>query len=314
MIAAGARHRIVWGGGERLYRYGIKNTATLLFEPPNHGLTLANVFVQDTMTLAESVNFILGIKLEDDPFSGWTPLPDARLSIGFGDRATVWAAASRAIRSPTPFDNEVVEKVGGVVQLEANTRFRPEEVIAYEVGTRAQPSAGFSLSVAAFYNVYDDLRTVEPKSATVFAPLYWGNFMRGDTYGIAAWANWQLSDWWRLSPGLVWVRERLEFKPGASQLLGVAQAGDDPSMHASLTSSMSFPHRTSFDATLRYVGALPSPVLPHYYELNARFGWQLSDAVEISLSGTNLLHERHAEWPLSEQIPRSGLAELRWKF
>jgi len=316
-IAAGSRNRLVWGGGERLYRYAITNTPTFLFEPPNRDLTLGDVFVQDTLTLTHTLSAVFGIKLEDDPFSGWTPLPDARLSWAMTDHATLWAAASRAIRSPTPFDTEVIEKLGTITYLAANAQFRPEEVRAYEFGARLQPSADVSLTVAAFYNDYDDLRTVDPASSTVFLPLYWGNFMRGDTYGVDAWASWQLTDWWRLSPGVTWVRERLAFKPGANQLLGVGQAADDPSSHATLASSMRLPQHLSFDASFRYVGALPDPALPHYYDLDARLGWQATPAVELSMRGSNLLHARHFELPATaagEQITRSVIAEARLKF
>ena len=316
-IAAGSRNRLVWGGGERLYRYAITNTPTFLFEPPNRDLTLGDVFVQDTLTLTHTLSAVFGVKLEDDPFSGWTPLPDARLSWAMTDHATLWAAASRAIRSPTPFDTEVIEKLGTITYLAANAQFRPEEVRAYEFGARLQPSADVSLTVAAFYNDYDDLRTVDPASSTVFLPLYWGNFMRGDTYGVDAWASWQLTDWWRLSPGVTWVRERLAFKPGANQLLGVGQAADDPSSHATLASSMRLPQHLSFDASFRYVGALPDPALPHYYDLDARLGWQATPAVELSMRGSNLLHARHFELPATaagEQITRSVIAEARLKF
>jgi iron complex outermembrane receptor protein len=315
-IAAGARNRVVWGGGERLYSYGITNTATFLFEPPHRDLTLGNVFTQDTITLTDTLSAVLGIKLEDDPFSGWTPLPDARLSWALADHATLWAAASRAIRSPTPFDTDVIEKLGTTTYLAANAQFRAEEVRAYELGSRLQPSADLSLSVAAFYNDYDNLRTVDPASSTAFLPLYWGNSMRGDTFGVDAWASWQLTDWWRLSPGVTWVRERLSFKPGASELLGVGQAADDPSSHASLASSMSLPYHLSCDASFRYVGALPDPALPHYYDLDTRLGWQASPAVELSIRGSHLLHARHFELPApsGEQITRSVIAEARLRF
>jgi iron complex outermembrane receptor protein len=315
-IAAGSSNRIVWGGGERVSSYGITNTTTFLFEPFDHSLTLGNVFIQDTVALSRNLSVVLGLKLEDDPFSGWTALPDARLSWGITDRATVWAAASRAIRSPTPFDTEVIEKIGATTFLAANPRFRPEEVMAYEIGSRKQLSDAASLTVTAFYNVYDDLRTVNPASATVLLPLFWGNFMRGDTYGIDAWGNWQITDWWRVSPGVTWVRERLEFKPGAIELLGISQAADDPSSHATLASSMSLSRHLSFDASLRYVGALPDPALRHYTDLDARFAWQANSAVEISLRGANLLHARHTELPApaGEQITRSVFAEVRAKF
>jgi iron complex outermembrane receptor protein len=314
-LAAGSFQRIVWGGGERVYSYGITDTTTLLFVPSSRVLTLGDAFVQDTLQLSKALNVVVGIKLEDDPFWGWTPLPDARASWQLTERADVWAAASRAIRSPTPFDDEVEEKMGSAVFLTGNTRFRPESVTAYELGSRTQATATLSVSVAAFYNVYDDLRTIEP-APTTFIPLYWGNLMRGDTYGVEAWANWQPTEWWRLSPGFTALREQLRFKPGASGLLGLPQAADDPSSHATLTSSMDLGHRTSFDATLRYVGALPDPALAHYYEMDARLGWRPSHTLEVSLSGLNLLHARHAEFaaPSGEFITRSVMAEARWRF
>jgi iron complex outermembrane receptor protein len=315
-LAAGSFQRIVWGGGERVNSYGITDTATLLFAPPSRALTLGNLFVQDTLQLGKALNLVVGIKMEDDPYWGWTPLPDARASWQMTDNADLWAAASRAIRAPTPFDDEVQEKMGPAVFLAGNTRFRPESVSAYELGSRTQATGVLSVSVAAFYNVYDDLRTVEPASGTVFTPLYWGNLMRGDTYGVEAWANWQATEWWRLSPGFTALREQLRFKAGASGLLGIAQAADDPSSHATLTSSMDLGHHTSFDATLRYVGALPDPSLAHYYEMNARVGWRPSHTLEVSVSGLNLLHARHSEFAAGagEDIVRSVMAEARWRF
>jgi iron complex outermembrane receptor protein len=79
---------------------------------------------------------------------------------------------------------------------------------------------------------------------------------------------------------------------------------------------MSFPHHLSLDASFRYVGALPGPELPHYTDLDARLGWQKSNAVELSVRGANLLHARHTEFPApaGEQITRSIVAEARLKF
>jgi iron complex outermembrane receptor protein len=314
-IAVGGTQKIVWGAGERMNEYGITNTATLLFVPPSRRLTLGDAFVQDTVALSKSFNLVVGIKLEDDAYSGGTPLPDARASWQLSDHTSVWAAASRSIRSPTPFDEDVVEKVGSVVFLTGNPQFRPEHVTAYESGMRMETSAAVSVSLAAFCNVYDDLRTIEPASGA-FLPLYWGNLMRGDTYGLEAWANWQVTDWWRLSPGVSWLKEQLRFKSGASGLLGISQAGDDPSSHATLSSSMDLGNHISFDGSLRYVAELPDPMLPHYYELDARLAWRPSRALELSVNGRNLLHATHSEFaePAGEYITRNILAETQWRF
>jgi iron complex outermembrane receptor protein len=317
-FALGSAHKLIWGAGERVNDYDITSTSTLLFVPESRALTLGNVFLQDTIALSSSLSATAGIKLEDDPYSGWSALPDARLSWQLDARNQLWAAASRAIRSPTPFDVDVVEllAVGGPVGLTGYTQFRPEKVWTYEAGYRTQPAPQLSFSVSAFYNVYDDLRTIEPAPGAFF-PLHWGNLMAGDTYGIELWGNYQLTDWWRLSPGFSTVHKRLHFEPGASGILGLAQAGDDPHGHGSLTSSMDLGRNVTFDASLRYVAALPDPALPSYYEMGARIGWRACKSLELSVTGSNLLNARHYEFPAAaggEQITRSVIAQGEWSF
>ena len=315
-LSLGAAGQLVWGGGERVNQYAISNTPTLAFEPPRRALTLGNLFGRETFSPVEDLKLIAGAKLEDDPFAGWQFLPSARLAWTPHDDLLLWAAASRSVRSPTPFETDVTEKIGPVLALEGNDAFRPEAVKAYEIGYRGTPAPAVTLSLSAFYNVYDDLRTVETSPVTGLFPLTWGNLMHGDTYGVEGWANWQVTDWWRLSPGFRTLVKHLRFAPGASGILGTAQAGDDPRGQFQLTSSMTLPERLDLDATLRHVGALPDPQLPAYWELSARLGWRATDRLEVSLSGSNLLHARHLELPLpyGEYIGRSVFARLDWSL
>jgi iron complex outermembrane recepter protein len=315
-IEAWAHQHVVWGAGERVNSYSIGNIGNLLFEPPSRNLTIGDVFVQDTVSLGRIFDFTAGFKMEDDPYWGWTPLPDVRASWALGDGVAVWAAASKAIRSPTPFDDDVIEKANGSNFLVGNRDFRPEQVKAYETGTRIEATGTLSFSLTVFYNDYDDLRTIEITPAT-FIPLYWGNLMRGDTYGVEGWANFQVTPWWRLSPGFTALHEQLRFKPGSIGLLGTTEAGDDPSSHADLTSSMDLSHHVALLASFRYVGALPDPAFPHYYELNGRVGWRANESLELSINGLNLLHAHHYEYSSSqggEGIYRSVMAEARLSF
>src|SRR6185437_12275124 len=314
-LMAGSMNRVVWGAGERVNSYGIRNSTALLFFPASRSLTLSNLFIQNTFALSPTLSLTGGIKLEDDPYSGWVWQPDGRLSWMITPAAQLWAAASRAVRSPTPFDVDVVEKVAGTVFLTGNPDFHPERVDAYEIGYRSQPSPIVSFSVSAFFNHYEDLRTVETASSTAFIPLHWGNAMQGNTYGVEAWADVQLTDAWRMSPGVRTLHKDLRFTPGASGILDVAQAGNDPSVEASLRSALDLPGQLSFDASLRYVSALPDPRLPSYYELAARLAWQATHALEVALVGSNLLHARHLEYPGTdgEAIPRSFRVQLRWR-
>ena len=311
----GDRNAIVWGGGLRLVQYRIDGTPSLFFVPPARTLDLSNGFVQDSISITPATTLVLGVKVEDDPYSGVSALPSARLALKPTDTSLIWAAVSRAIRSPTPFDTDVVEKIGAMTGLTGTSDFLPEKLTAYEVGARLQPAPRLSFSVSAFYNVYDDLRTIEPASPGGFFPLHWGNLMKGDTYGVEAWGDYRLTPWWRVSASYDWLHEDLSFAPGASQILGVAQAGDDPSQQASLRSSMNLGPKVTLDADLRYVGALPNPYVPAYAEMNARVAWNVTDRVQLSLSGFNLLHDRHQEFPApATAIPRSFYADIRWRF
>ena len=310
----GSAHRLVWGAGIRANVYDITNSATLLFLPPQRTLQLWNVFGQDTAALTENLKLTVGIKLEHNSYSGWEPQPDARLAWQVNDSNLLWAAVSRAIRSPTPFDADVLERVGTLDFLTGNKDFRSEEVWAYELGYRAILTPSFSLSTSVFYNVYDDLRTIETASATAFLPLRWDNQMQGHTYGVTAWAKWQVTNWWRLAPGFTLLHKELQFTPEASGLLGLSQSGNDPRAHALLTSSMNLGRDRTLDVTLRHVASLPDPALPSYTDLSARFAWLLSPAWELSIAGTNLLHASHQEYPAPDgsEIRRSVVAEARW--
>jgi iron complex outermembrane receptor protein len=108
-FALGGLNSVIWGAGERVSRYGITNTAGLRFLPDERTLSLANAFVQDAIAISPKLKLTLGTKVEDDPYSGATLLPNARLAWNASDRAFLWSAVSRAIRSPTPFDRDVVE-------------------------------------------------------------------------------------------------------------------------------------------------------------------------------------------------------------
>jgi iron complex outermembrane receptor protein len=314
-------NKIVWGVGDRVHAYrtsgAITPTTTFQFVPAQRTLNLANLFIEDTMTLGHRLEITAGLKLENDPFSGLTPMPDVRISWKPFDSMLLWAAVSRAIRAPAPFDRDVVETANESPFGIGDRRFQPETLNAFELGYRQQITPALSLSVSGFKNVYDNLRSIVGSGPD---GLEWGNGMRGNIYGIEAWAAWQVTGWWQLNAGVTVQHESLGFKPETdptiNALFGVAQAGDDPHHWASLRSSMNLGRDVSFDADLRYVGALPNPPVPDYAELNLRLGWRVTDRLEVAVSGQNLLHDKHLEYTslTSDLIKRSFFIDTRWKF
>ena len=315
--------RFVWGAGERVNSYGFTDSPTLQWVPVNRDLTLGDVFAQNTIMLPGRVSLTAGLKFEDDPYAGWQFLPDLRATWSAATNTVLWAAISNAVRSPTPFDEDVLEKnpaVNPLIILAGNANFQPERLWASQLGVRSQPSPVFSASLSLFYNDYSDLRTIEfgPPAPPALISLTWGNQIQAETYGVEVWADWQVQPWWRLSPGLTSLHEHFAFEPGVSAIspaIGLSQETDDPSVQASLISSMDLGHGLSWNASWRYVGALPNPALPAYDELDTDIAWRPEGRFQIALQGSNLLHARHLEFPLpyGEYIDRSVMLELIYR-
>jgi len=309
----GTRHQIVWGGGARVAHYDIDGTPSLFFVPGSRNLFLANLFAQDTFAISDAISLTAGIKAEHDPYVGFSLLPDVRLAVKPGKSTLLWAAASHAVRSPTPFDEDVQERLGAIVALSGNRDFRTEKLTAYELGIKAQPLAELSFSATGFYHHYDDLRSVELIPGPAFLNLRWGNGLKGHSYGLEAWASASPLDWWTLSAGAMLQRQNFHFKPGASGIVGTSQNGTDPGHQFTARSSMNFGPAVTFDLDFRAVGRLKGANVPAYAELGGRLAWSVTDHLTLSVSGANLLHDHHVEYAGGDAISRKVLAGVEWR-
>ena len=315
----GRRQSIVWGGGVRTeddnFPIVRSSTQLLFFSPPQRTLNYSNAFLQDTISLGPALNLIVGTKYEHDAYTRGEPLPDARLSWKVSDSNLLWAAVSQAVRAPSRLDRDLFEVQGPVVYIRGGD-FQDERLTAYELGYRSQPSAKSSLSISTFYNVYSDLRSAEYSPGPAL-PATFANEMSGNTHGLEAWGNYQVSEWWRISAGGNWLHENLHFDPGSSGIGGIALAGDDPSYQLALRSTMTFARDGLLYLDLRHIGALPSPASPSYTELNAHVSWTVSRAVTLALTGSNLVHPHHLEFGTTSaplQLGPSGVESGRSLF
>jgi iron complex outermembrane receptor protein len=226
----------------------------------------------------------------------------------------LWGAASRAVRSPTPFDTDVQERLGNIIAITGNRDFKTEKLTAFEVGIRAQPLSAMSLSVTGFYHRYEDLRTIELGTGPALLNFFWGNKLKGNTRGVEAWATVRPLSWWTLSGGATLLSENFDFKPGATgPFAGTGQNSSDPKHQFNLQSSMNLGRSVMFDMDFRAVGRLRGADVPAYAELGGRLAWNVADHLTLSVSGANLLHKRHVEFAGGDAISRKVLAGLEWR-
>lgn len=182
-----------------------------------------------------------------------------------------------------------------------------ENLMAYELGWRLQPFARLSLSVAGFYNVYDDLRSAEPGPPPSGFPISFGNGVKGDAYGIELSGTCQPVEFWRLRGGYTFLKKKLSVKPGSLDLNKASAESNDPENQFLIQSMFDLPAHIEAGFVIRYVDALPDPKVPAYTGLDIQLAWKLTKNLELSVSGQNLLDNRHAEFIPTSPSPREIL-------
>jgi iron complex outermembrane receptor protein len=308
----GSRQQIIWGGGYRRTQDFYDAPAPFDVVHDHAQLDLANIFVQDEITLSPTVRATAGMKVEHHTYTGFEYLPSLRLAWQPASHTLLWTAVSRAVRTPSHLDRDLE----ALPILLPAPDFESETLIAYEAGYRGQFFDRVTLSVSGFYNDYDKLRTTNLlPSATLLGQL--GNGMEGHTYGVEAWGQYNILDWWRVTAGVTGLHKDLRAKPGVIDASRMQAAGNDPDYQFTLRSLMSPLRDLDVDLGLRSVDGLTSPTVRGYIEMDARLGWRAAKNFELSVAGFNLLHDQHPEGgPLAvrREVRRTVQASARWMF
>jgi iron complex outermembrane receptor protein len=336
----GERQEVVWGLG---YRYVGDNTlskANFSFSPAAKNLNTANAFVQDEIEIVRGrVWLTLGAKLERNSYSGLQTEPSAKLSWTLDRHNALWAAVSNADRSPSRANTESLVQLDAVgfqnglplvPRIVGNPGFRSENLQAYELGYRAQPSKRLTLDVATFYDRYKNLQSLEPgapfleqspTTAQLVIPMYIGNGVYGAAYGAEVEASWKPARWWTVDSGYAWLKPVFHRTSLSQDQTTIGRyEGRDPRNHFTARSTMNLPRHFEFDQSLYYTGRLSLGPVPAYTRYDVRIGWHPTEKTEFSIVGQDLLQARHMEFvgfgdvyvPLP--VKRGIYAKLTWRF
>ena len=157
------------GGGYRYARDQVENSAAQAFMPADRNLQLGEAFVQDQIAVRDDVDLIVGAKVETNIYTDAEFLPNVRLAWRPTADQLVWAAASRAVRSPSRIDRDFFCPASRRSSSRA-TRFQSEVANVDELGYRAQFATAASLTVTVFATDYDRLRSLRRGRAVRSSP------------------------------------------------------------------------------------------------------------------------------------------------
>jgi iron complex outermembrane receptor protein len=340
-FAPGARHRLVWGLGYRRTSDDLLGLEILSFSPARRTDDLASAFLQDELTLRPDRLWVtLGSKVEHNDYTGFEVQPNVRAVWSPRQHHTLWAAVSRAVRTPSRAEDDLridLQVIGpgqafpgappGVVSSFGDRDYRSEELLAWELGYRVGFAPGLLFDLAAFYNDYDDLRATRTGPAFLelapfphlVIPFIVTNGLEGETHGAELAVDWRASKRWRWSAAYSFLETQLRVLPGADAS-GLTAEGQSPRHQVFLRSSVDLAQGVEMDVSLRHVSELESPGVGDYTTFDLRLGWRPRPGLEVSLVGQNLLEGTHVEFA-PEVIPthptaveRGVYGKVAWRF
>jgi iron complex outermembrane recepter protein len=345
----GQRQDIIWGWGYRYIRSELAraNTPALTIVDPDKDVNLISAFVQDEIQIVpEKLTITLGTKVEHNDFTGFEIQPSARLTIKPSENQTVWAAVSRAVRTPSEAEGMdfIAFTTGGpqpgpgglyLPVFIGNPDLESETLLAYELGYRIQPCSQVSADFALFYNDYDELTGRTPVAFVPGTPfgtlaIQSVNSLTAESYGGEAVVSYAPLENWRLSASYSLLLLNAHGNPSDAE----AAELNSPTHQVVLRSSWellgpafrvlspesgvrSRDSRLSLDVQLRYVDNVQN--VPAYLTADVGLTWRPCADLELRVVGQNLLDDQHPEQasligaPTAE-VPRGIYGKITWRF
>ena len=329
------RQDIIWGLGARWSPSDfIQTVATVDFLPHHQSDNIYSAFAQDEIAIVrDKLSATIGSKFEHNIYTGWETQPTARLLWTPSPHQTVWAAVTRAVRSPSRLDEDLqltgfltTSPLPVFLRVAGNPRFVSETLLGYEAGYRTLVTSRLYVDLSLFRNKYNDLTSFgsptlsfesSPPPLRLVVTIPWANEVKGNTEGFEIAPNWKAASWLELKASYSYLNLDLASKSGN---LGTGMAntdeGSSPRHELVIQPSFNLPKRFELDPTYRYVSALPAQAVKSYSTMDVRVGWRFAEQMELSVVGNNLFQPQHAEFGGDPGgllgIKRSVYARIIW--
>ena len=339
------RHSLILGANEWTSGARVYQSFSFKTNPVEERTNIAGVFGQyEFMVMPDRVRVIAGSKLEHNTYTGveiqpqirgvWTPSPVH----------TVWAAVSRAVRTPSRHEigveYELTQLPGPVptfLTAVGNPKLKSEALRAYEIGYRVNPSERVSLDATIFYNHYDNLTNVNlsnPMSVAgrpivhqnptyVQIPVPWQNIGAGQTHGAELYVKVAPIKRWQLATGVTELRGN---SVNLNDTLNLPVA-NTPKHQFNIQSRLNLSRRLSFDSGLYHYGGIAgyqfagnaAQDVPVHNRLDVGISFHQMKGFSFSVWGRDVTADQHWETrpflftTTSSETGRMVVFKLTWQ-
>jgi len=326
-----------WGLGYRYVASSLFDSTYVTADPTHQNLHLVSAFVQDKAAFFDNtVLLTLGAKVQYYTLSGWDYQPTVRLLWKFHPEHRVWAAFSRATRSPSRGETALSLKPQQVPErfspfpisfdFAGNPALEQEHVLSYELGYRGWVGNRLSFDLAIFYNDYDNLVTgynVPPDVSNPQISFTFENGASAQTWGFEMATDWHLLDSLRLQLSYSFLQVNYHNFNFSDE----PKPNNDPENQVSFRGSYDITPTIAFDTWVRYVDSIssinalfsPQYTIDSYVGLDLRLAWKPIHNLELSIVGQNINNSTHLEYveeifAYPRQVERSIYGKIKWHF
>lgn len=336
--ALGAHQALVAGAGYRFAGERLAGRGGFSLIPAEDNSSLLTAFMQDEIALFEDrLAITLGSQVQYDSYSGAGVQPTLRVMWKALPRQRLWAAVSRALRTPSlqnrgiRVDYPPVPSAIGLplaVTYLGNPAAETEHLVDAEAGYRLEIGTAASIDITGFGGRYDHLETQEPLSTVIqFVPspqvlvtTQFGNQLKATTRGLEVAGRWTPIPAWRLDGSYTALQVTPQLAAASGDPAAANEDGSAPRMQWQLRSTFSPGSRATLDAAIFHVGPLEQLQVDAYTRADISAEWRFTSRVSAMAIGQNVFNAAHAEFTsagsllLATQVPRSASLRLRWTF
>jgi iron complex outermembrane receptor protein len=337
-IALGTRHDLVSGAGYRYARERLIGHVGISMTPPETDSSLLTAFVQDEIALfGKRMAVTLGSQAQYDSLAGAGIQPTARVMWKGLPHQRLWAATSRALRTPSFSERGIrleyppVPTEAGlplIVTAIGNPATQTETLVDAETGYRLEIGGAASVDVTGFVGRYDHLATQETSAPLVqFAPsprlavtAQTGNQLAASTRGLEVAGHWAPAAAWRFDGSYTAFHLTPRLAAASQDPTAAVSDASAPRAQWRLASVFSPVARATVNVAIFHVGPLEQLQVEAYTRADMTAEWRFNSRLSLSAIGQNLLNAAHVEFAgtaglvQTTQVPRSLSLRMRWSL
>jgi iron complex outermembrane receptor protein len=342
-FALGQRQELIYGGEYRYWADDFGPGPLASMNPQRRDDYIVSGFIQDDFTLVpDRFHLIAGTKIEDNSSSGFEVQPSGRALWTPNERNTVWGAVSRAVRTPSRWEQDATIVSAPVANpavplpvqpVVVGTReFDSEELTAYELGYRVKPASAVSVDTSVFYNHYENIRGFEVGTPSFSAtpvphlalPVTVSNSFNAESYGAEIAGTWKVNDRWRLAASYSFLNINVHSKtpPNASNgpVANVYEHAS-PRNQAQFHSYLDITRNLQFNAGFYFVDSLSAIGVPYYIRTDLGLTWTPKKNLDVTVGVQNLFDNHHPEFAGTEttftantEVPRTVYGQIVFRY